>query len=197
MKPHLKQLLLLLLFAGSLYQADAQVLRNLKEKAKEKVKTKANEKVETTMDKGLNKASETIDTVVNRTFRGDDNNPNAGPAQLEKTGKYVTTQIHFEEGSDQVKADSYALLKELSKLLKQIPDMRVKIVCHTDNDGDADMNLKLTASRALSIKNVLSSIFDIDTGRLETEGQGGNQPLSKNKSEEAKALNRRVEFIRL
>lgn len=197
MKTLLKQLCLLLLFTGICHFTDAQILRTIKEKAKEKAKAKANEKIDQTLDKGVNKASEKIDTAVTRIVKGNDNNPSAGPGQLVTGGKYVTTQIKFDEGADQVKGESFILLKEVADVLKQNADMRVKIVCHTDSDGDADANLKLTKLRAASIKSQLTTVFGIDESRLESDGEGSNNPVSKNKSDEGKAMNRRVEFIRL
>lgn len=197
MKSLLKQLSFLLLFACFCHHADGQILRTIKNKAKEKVKAKANEKIDNTIDKGVNKASEKIDTTVKKIVQGNDNNPSAGPNQLVASGKYITTQIKFDDGSDQVKGESFILLKEVADILKQNPDMRVKIVCHTDTDGDADANLNLSKLRAASIKSQLSGVFGIDEGRLESDGEGGNSPVSKNKSEEGKAMNRRVEFIKL
>ena len=195
MKALLKQVSLLLLFTSFCLFTEGQILRTIKQKAKERLKAKANEKIDNTIDKGVTKASEKFDTTVNKIIKGKDNS-SAGPSQLVTQGKFVTTGIKFEEGSDQVKGESFLLLKDVADILKQNPEMRIKIVCHTDTDGDAETNLNLTKLRATSIKNQLVMIFGIDETRLEYDGEGGNNPISKNKSEEGKAMNRRVEFIR-
>ena len=197
MKKLLKQVSFMLLFICFCHLADSQILKNLGNRAKEKIKTKTNEKVDKTMDKGVEKASEKIDTTVNRIIKGKDNNPAAGPGQLVEQGKYITTSIKFDDNSDQVKGESYVLLKDVAEILKQHPELRVKIVCHTDTDGDPDVNLKLSKVRAASVKSALVNVFGIDDSRLESDGEGGNNPVSKNKTEEGKALNRRVEFLKI
>lgn len=75
--------------------------------------------------------------------------------------------------------------------------MRVKIIGHTDSDGPEADNLELSKRRAASVKNALSKDFGIDVSRMETDGKGESQPIVDNKTQEEKANNRRVEFIRL
>jgi outer membrane protein OmpA-like peptidoglycan-associated protein len=73
----------------------------------------------------------------------------------------------------------------------------VKIVGHTDSDGDDASNLDLSKRRAASVKNTLNSEFGIDGSRIETDGKGESQPVTDNNSQEGKANNRRVELIKL
>jgi outer membrane protein OmpA-like peptidoglycan-associated protein len=112
-------------------------------------------------------------------------------------GKFVTTGIHFDSGSDKIKADSYGTLKEIAGVLKDNSTVKVKIVGHTDTDGNEKSNLDLSKRRAASIKNSLSGEFGIDASRMETDGKGQTQPVSDNKTTEGKANNRRVEFIKI
>ena len=112
-------------------------------------------------------------------------------------GKFVTTGIHFDSGSDKIKADSYGTLKEIAGVLKDNPTVKVKIVGHTDTDGNAKSNLDLSKRRAASIKNSLANEFGIDASRMETDGKGPTQPVSDNSTAEGKANNRRVEFIKM
>jgi outer membrane protein OmpA-like peptidoglycan-associated protein len=197
MKTILQLAAFIVLLAGLSQGAEGQVLKSIQNKAKEKAKTKANEKIDKTLDKGVEKASDAIDTTVKKIVTGKDNNPSSGPNQLAIQGKFVTTEILFDNNSDQVKGESFMLLKEVADVLKENPDMRVKIVCHTDTDGDPATNLKLTKARAASVKSTLVKIFGVDESRLESDGEGGNTPFSKNRTEEGKAMNRRVEFLRI
>jgi OOP family OmpA-OmpF porin len=82
-------------------------------------------------------------------------------------------------------------------VLNDNPTVRVKIVGHTDSDGNEKSNLDLSKRRAASIKNSLTSEFGIDPSRMETDGKGQTQPISDNNTTEGKANNRRVEFIKL
>ena len=64
-------------------------------------------------------------------------------------GKYVTTGIKFDSGSDKIKPESFAVLKEIAEALKSDEKVRVKIVGHTDSDGDDKMNLDLSPLKML------------------------------------------------
>jgi outer membrane protein OmpA-like peptidoglycan-associated protein len=47
------------------------------------------------------------------------------------------------------------------------------------------------------VKSELVSKFGIDASRMETEGAGESKPVAPNDTPANKAMNRRVEFIRL
>lgn len=111
-------------------------------------------------------------------------------------GKYVTRGILFDINSDKIKPESYGVLKDISTVLTENADVKVTIVGHTDSDGkDAD-NLDLSKRRAEAVKKLLVSEFKINDDRLQTDGKGESQPVDKNNTPEAKANNRRVEFIK-
>ena len=82
-------------------------------------------------------------------------------------------------------------------MLKENAEVKVKIVGHTDSDGNDADNLSLSKRRAESVKSSLAKDFSIDASRLETDGKGESQPVDKNTTAEGKANNRRVEFIKL
>ena len=58
-------------------------------------------------------------------------------------GRFSTNGILFDVNSDKIKASSYGILKEIASSLKELSDMRVKIIGHTDRDGDESSNLTL------------------------------------------------------
>lgn len=112
-------------------------------------------------------------------------------------GRFVTTGILFDVNSDKLKPESYGVLKEIAGVLNENTDVKVKIVGHTDSDGDDAKNLDLSKRRAASVKIALASDFKVDASRMETDGMGETKPVADNKSAEAKAQNRRVEFIKM
>jgi OOP family OmpA-OmpF porin len=112
-------------------------------------------------------------------------------------GKLVTYGIYFDVNKDVVKPESYGTLKEIANILNEVPDVKVKIVGHTDSDGADAANLDLSKRRAASVKNELVKSFAVKGDRLETDGMGESQPVSPNDTPANKALNRRVEFIKL
>ncbi len=89
--------------------------------------------------------------------------------KLIETGEFSTTGIKFDSGSDKIKPESYGTLKEIAQVLKEFPDVKIKIIGHTDTDGTPE-------------KNTLVKEFGIDASKMETDG---------------KANNRRVEFVKL
>lgn len=112
-------------------------------------------------------------------------------------GKFVTSGITFDVNSDKIKPESNGVLKEIAAALSENPDVKVKIIGHTDSDGDAAKNLDLSKRRAASVKAALSSNYNIDASRMETDGMGASKAVADNKTTEGKAQNRRVEFIKM
>lgn len=118
-------------------------------------------------------------------------------SKLITEGKFSTTGILFDVNSDKIKPESYGVLKELGTVLKENAAVKVRIIGHTDSDGEDAKNLDLSKRRAVSVKNALQTEFGIEAARMETDGKGETQPIVPNTTPEGKANNRRVEFIKL
>jgi outer membrane protein OmpA-like peptidoglycan-associated protein len=118
-------------------------------------------------------------------------------SKLLTEGKLVTYGIYFDINKDIVKPESYGTLKEIAKVLTENPDVKVKIVGHTDSDGADPANLDLSKRRGASVKEELVKNFAIDASRLESDGLGEIQPVAPNDTPGNKALNRRVELIKI
>jgi outer membrane protein OmpA-like peptidoglycan-associated protein len=112
-------------------------------------------------------------------------------------GKFVTSGINFDVNSDKIKPDSYGILKEVANVLKENEAVKIKIIGHTDSDGDDSKNMELSKKRAESVKNALMKEFQISSARMETDGKGESMPVGKNDTPVGKAQNRRVEFIKM
>lgn len=117
--------------------------------------------------------------------------------KLMTEGKLVTYGIYFDVNKDIVKPESYGTLKDIATVLNEVPDVQVKIVGHTDADGADAANLDLSKRRAASVKAELAKSFGVNADRLVTDGLGESQPVAPNDTPVNKALNRRVEFIKL
>ncbi|PWT93271.1 MAG: OmpA family protein [Acidobacteria bacterium] len=111
--------------------------------------------------------------------------------------KWVTHGILFDVNSDKIKPESYGTIKEMATVLKENPDLKVKIVGHTDSDGSDAANLDLSKKRSAAVKDFLVKEFGIDEGRMQTDGKGETEPIDKNDTPAGKANNRRVEFIKI
>ncbi len=115
---------------------------------------------------------------------------------LMENGSFSTNAIQFATNSDKLTTESFAIIKQLADALKDEPSIKIKIVGHTDGDGEAATNLLLSKKRAAAVKVKLVSM-GIATTRLQTDGKGETDPVAENKSPAGKAQNRRVEFIKL
>ena len=116
-------------------------------------------------------------------------------SKLLTEGKLVSYGIYFDVNSDKLKPQSAGTLKEIATVLTENPSLRVRIVGHTDSDGDDASNLSLSKRRGASVVTALSNSYGIAADRLESDGKGETEPVAANDSAVNKALNRRVEFI--
>lgn len=112
-------------------------------------------------------------------------------------GKFSTTGILFDFQKANIKPESYGVIKEIATALTENPTVKINIIGHTSNDGDANANLVLSKQRAAAVKQVLITEFGIDATRMETDGKGGSQPVDNSGTAVGKANNRRVEFVKL
>lgn len=118
-------------------------------------------------------------------------------SKLLTEGKLISYGIYFNVNKDVVKPESYGTLKGIAEVLNENPDVKVKIVGHTDSDGADAANMDLSKRRGASVKDALVKHFGIDASRLESDGMGETQPITPNDTPVNKALNRRVELLKL
>jgi OOP family OmpA-OmpF porin len=115
--------------------------------------------------------------------------------EISLTGKVAVYGIHFDTGKALVKPDSKPALEEIAKLLKEETGLKIYVVGHTDSVGTFDSNMKLSMARAEAVVDVLVKEYGIDSGRLKAHGVGPLVPASTNRSEDGRAVNRRVELV--
>jgi OOP family OmpA-OmpF porin len=80
-------------------------------------------------------------------------------------------------------------------VLRKNPNIRIEVEGHTDNKGKPAYNMNLSDRRAASVKKYLIS-HGVSSDRLISRGYGMTMPLVPNDSDQNRALNRRVQFIR-
>jgi outer membrane protein OmpA-like peptidoglycan-associated protein len=117
-------------------------------------------------------------------------------SKLITEGKLVSYGIYFDVNADKVKPASYATLKTIADILTENLGVKIKIIGHTDADGNDAANLDLSKRRAAAVKAELVKTFGIDPAIIDTDGKGELQPVAANDTPSNKALNRRVEFIK-
>jgi outer membrane protein OmpA-like peptidoglycan-associated protein len=115
--------------------------------------------------------------------------------KISETGRIALYGIQFDTDSDQLKAASSATLKELAKALKSNPSLNIYVAGHTDNQGTLEYNMDLSKRRAIAVVQNLISAHSIKRNRLTPIGVGPASPISSNKTDQGRTLNRRVELV--
>lgn len=98
----------------------------------------------------------------------------------------------FQQRSAIISPESYPELNTVADMLHTNPNMVIQLEGHTDTRGDAKLNLKLSEQRVASVRDYLVR-RGVDKARVKIKAFGGSQPLSRENTEEAHKLNRRVE----
>ncbi len=96
----------------------------------------------------------------------------------------------FEQGKADLNDDAKLALHDLAKVMKQNPEMRLRIEGHTSAEGDETLNRKLSEQRAQAAVDFLVNKEGIDASRLEASGKGSSEPIDPSNLE----ANRRTEF---
>ena len=113
--------------------------------------------------------------------------------EIEIDSAIILKNIIFEFNKSDLMPRSYVELKRLEQLLKNNPDIRIKLEGHTDNIGGYDFNLNLSIKRVETVAEYLIS-KGISPSRIEYAGYSYAQPLASNDTEEGRQINRRVVF---
>jgi outer membrane protein OmpA-like peptidoglycan-associated protein len=120
-----------------------------------------------------------------------------GVADLERSisqsGSASIYGVHFDTGSATLRPDSAAALQNVLALIVKRPASHWIISGHTDNQGAADLNQKLSQARAGSVIAWLVA-HGVTANRLTPQGFGASRPVADNATEAGRALNRRVEM---
>ncbi len=114
--------------------------------------------------------------------------------KLKKGNEMVLNNLFFAFRSYEIVRESESELDRLASILKKNSRLRIVIEGHTDNVGGEQANKKLSMERAVSVANYLKNKHKLEDSRISTRGLGQSTPVSDNKSEEGRALNRRVVF---
>jgi OmpA-OmpF porin, OOP family len=107
----------------------------------------------------------------------------------------ITQQIHFEFNKDKIRPESFPVLDAVVEALQKNPAIKIEVQGHTDNKGAAAYNKNLSDRRAKSVMKYLLE-HGVEMSRLASHGYGFERPLVDNSTEQNRALNRRVQFVR-
>ena len=104
-------------------------------------------------------------------------------------------EVQFETGQADIKGKYQDDMKKIAEIMTKDPQATAVIKGYTDNSGQTSVNLKLSKSRAESVKKYLVEALGVDAARLETIGYGPSKPIESNATAEGRQMNRRVAII--
>jgi OOP family OmpA-OmpF porin len=104
------------------------------------------------------------------------------------------SDVRFETDKSDLDSRYNKMLDNIARMMVANPAQSMKLVGHADDRGEADHNLALSERRATAVKDYLVA-KGVPASRITVSGVGSTQPLSKEKTVEARADDRRVQFI--
>ena len=101
--------------------------------------------------------------------------------------------VNFIYDSTELTPESTQRFSNIVMQLKQQPDVTLRVYAYTDNIGSHRFNEKLSQARAKAINDMLQG-QGIAASRMRVFGEGEDNPIAENDTEEGRAINRRGEF---
>ena len=105
----------------------------------------------------------------------------------------VAFHVNFGFNSAILPSSADSMIGMIAQLMKESPQVKVRVEGHTDAAGSADYNISLSERRALSVGEYLVKL-GVEPSRLILVGKGMAEPLTRNPYD---AANRRVQFVRV
>lgn len=102
-------------------------------------------------------------------------------------------RLIFEQGKSRISETSFDELDEVALMMTENQEMIIQLEGHTDNVGSSTANMLLSEERVEAVKAYLVG-KGIGKNRVKTKAFGGSRPLKNELTQEARALNRRVEM---
>ena len=107
----------------------------------------------------------------------------------------LASDVTFASDSADLASGAEAQLQTVASQLKQHPDGgKLTIVGHTDDVQDDAYNQTLSEKRANAVKTRLEQLTKLDKWQTSVSGKGESEPKVNDTSDEARAVNRRVEI---
>ncbi len=119
-----------------------------------------------------------------------------GHARLTARGVEIDDSIRFATGSATLLPDAYPLLKDVARVMRELPQalQEIRIEGHTDDVGEEAKNYELSKARVKAVFEHLYKKERISTSRLNFAWFGEARPIRDNSTDAGRAANRRVEF---
>ncbi|GAA0295924.1 OmpA family protein [Rhodovulum strictum] len=102
-------------------------------------------------------------------------------------------KITFAPGSTRIEGAAVRVVDRIAEVLRSCPNAEIEIGGHTDSQGRAALNERLSQERAEAVLTALMA-RRVLTSNLTARGYGPSQPIADNGTEAGREANRRIEF---
>ena len=129
-------------------------------------------------------------------YQDEDGCPDKGPpskVKIENGQIVILEKIFFDTNKAVIKSKSFNVLDQVALTIKAHPEFKIRVEGHTDSQGSAERNTKLSQDRADAVMMYLMK-KGIAPERLVAVGYGPSAPIADNKTAKGREANRRVEF---
>lgn len=113
--------------------------------------------------------------------------------KIEPGQKITMREVLFQQSQYELEPGANAELDQVVAMLDKYPTMELLVEGHTDNQGEWDLNMKLSEDRVRVVKEYMMA-KGVTESRIQTKAWGPSKPVASNTNEEKRKLNRRVEF---
>ncbi|KRE92422.1 cell envelope biogenesis protein OmpA [Frateuria sp. Soil773] len=101
--------------------------------------------------------------------------------------------VEFESGSAILTPRGRLVLDEMAAAIVKLQDPKIAIVGNTDSSGNRAANIQLSLARAAAVRDYLAG-KRIPVASMTVSGNGPDQPIADNATEQGRARNRRIDF---
>jgi outer membrane protein OmpA-like peptidoglycan-associated protein len=103
--------------------------------------------------------------------------------------------LTFPSGKSIIQPEYFSLLSKVQKAIKIFPERHILLEGHTDSQGNAATNKRLSEERASAVREYIIANMGISREQVTSVGYGSEKPVASNRTSEGRALNRRIDIV--
>jgi outer membrane protein OmpA-like peptidoglycan-associated protein len=103
--------------------------------------------------------------------------------------------LTFPSGKSIIQPEYFSLLSKVQEAIKIFPEKHILLEGHTDSQGNAVTNKRLSEERASAVREYIIANMGISREQVTSVGFGSEKPVASNRTSEGRALNRRIDIV--
>jgi len=123
---------------------------------------------------------------------------NQNEAKISIDGDNLVVHLYgltFPSGRAIIQPEYFSLLTKVQEAIKLFPENHILLEGHTDTQGNAATNQRLSEERASAVREYIIANMNISREQISSVGYGSSQPIASNATAEGRAQNRRIDIV--